>query len=55
MLDKLLSGGQTDIERATDFLTALNVSGPRESQRPGVYAAAMRCLEALLRQESLMI
>ncbi|MFO1425237.1 MAG: hypothetical protein U1F70_16625 [Candidatus Competibacteraceae bacterium] len=25
-----------------------NVAGPREGRRPGVYAAACRCLEALL-------
>ena len=36
-----------------DWLTAnhirvLNVAGPRESQRPGVYTAAYRCLETLL-------
>jgi len=30
-------------------ITVLNVAGPRESQRPGVYAAAYCCLEALLR------
>jgi hypothetical protein len=30
-------------------ITVLNVAGPRESQRPGVYAAAVRCLETLLR------
>ena len=30
-------------------VTVLNVAGPRERQRPGVYAAACRCLEALLR------
>ena len=29
-------------------ITVLNVAGPRESQRPGVYAAAGRGLEALL-------
>lgn len=40
--------GQTGIDRATDFITALNVSGPCESQRPGVYAAAMRCLKDLI-------
>ncbi len=36
-----------------DWLTAnhirvLNVAGPRERQRPGVYTAAYRCLETLL-------
>ncbi len=41
-----------------EWLTAhhiqvLNVAGPRESKRPGVYAAAVRCLEGLLREESL--
>lgn len=35
-------------------ITVLNVAGPRESKRPGVYAAAVRRLEALLREESLM-
>ena len=30
-------------------ITVLNVAGPRESKRPGVYAAATRCLEVLLR------
>ena len=30
-------------------ITVLTIAGPRESKRPGVYAAAMRCLEALLR------
>jgi hypothetical protein len=46
---------ETGIEPATfrDWLaaypiTVLNVAGPRESQRPGVYAAARRCLETLL-------
>ena len=33
-------------------IAVLNVAGPRESKRPGVYAAAARCLETLLRQES---
>ena len=32
----------------TNSITVLNVAGPRESKRPGVYAAAMRCLERLL-------
>jgi hypothetical protein len=43
------------IEPATfrDWLIAhqiqvLNVAGPRASKRPGVYAAAVHCLEALL-------
>ena len=31
-------------------ITVLNVAGPRESKRPGVYAAAVRCLEGLLRE-----
>jgi len=30
-------------------IRVLNVAGPRESKRPGAYAAAVRCLEALLR------
>jgi hypothetical protein len=30
-------------------IVSLNVAGPRESQHPGVYAAAVRGLEALLR------
>ena len=30
-------------------IAVLNVAGPRESQRPGVYEAAYCCLEALLR------
>ena len=30
-------------------IAVLNVAGPRESKRPGVYAAAVRGLEALLR------
>ena len=30
-------------------IAVLNVAGPRESQRPGVYAVAVCCLEALLR------
>ena len=29
-------------------IAVLNVAGPRESKRPGVYAAACRCLESLL-------
>jgi len=29
-------------------ITVLNVAGPRERQRPGVYAAVYRCLETLL-------
>ena len=32
---------------AANHITVLNVAGPRESQRPGVHAAAYRCLEAL--------
>jgi hypothetical protein len=28
--------------------SGVNVAGPRESKRPGVYAAAARCLEVLL-------
>ncbi len=47
---------ETGIEPAAfqDWLTAnhitvLNVAGPRESQRPGGYAAAHRCLESLFR------
>ena len=32
-----------------NHIAVLNVAGPRASQRPGVYAAACRCLEALLR------
>ncbi|HRZ05562.1 MAG TPA: putative molybdenum carrier protein [Candidatus Competibacteraceae bacterium] len=35
--------------RATNHITVLNVAGPRESKRPGVYAAAIHCLEILLR------
>jgi hypothetical protein len=35
---------------AAHHITVLNVAGPRESKRPGVYAAACRLLEALLRQ-----
>jgi hypothetical protein len=37
---------------AANTITVLNVAGPRESKRPGVYAAAVRCLEGLLREES---
>ena len=37
---------------AANAIAVLNVAGPRESQRPGVYAAAVRCLEGLLREES---
>ena len=33
----------------TNRIAVLNVAGPRESQRPGVYAEAVRCLEGLLR------
>ena len=33
-------------------ITVLNVAGPRESKRPGVYAAAVRGLEGLLRAVS---
>lgn len=40
---------------AANHIRVLNVAGPRESKRPGVYAAAVRCLEGLLREESLMI
>jgi hypothetical protein len=29
-------------------IAVLNVAGPRERQRPGVYAAAIHCLEVLL-------
>jgi hypothetical protein len=34
---------------AAHHIRVLNVAGPRESQRPGVYEAAYCCLEALLR------
>ena len=34
---------------AANSITVLNVAGPRESKRPGVYAAAVGCLEVLLR------
>ena len=37
---------------AAHHIHVLNVAGPRESKRPGVYAAAVRCLEALLRGDS---
>ena len=37
---------------AAHLIAVLNVAGPRESKRPGVYAAAVRCLEGLLREES---
>ena len=37
---------------AAHHITVLNVAGPRESKRPGVYAAAARYLEALLREKS---
>lgn len=33
----------------TNRIAILNVAGPRESKRPGVYAAAACCLEVLLR------
>ena len=33
-------------------IAVLNVAGPRESKRPGVYEAAYCCLEALLRAGS---
>lgn len=33
---------------AAHHIQVLNVAGPRESQRPGVYAAAVRSLETLL-------
>jgi len=33
---------------AAHHITVLNVAGPRESNRPGVYAAAVRGLEVLL-------
>ena len=34
---------------AANSITVLNVAGPRESKRSGVYAAAVHCLEVLLR------
>ena len=34
--------------RAAHHMQVLNVAGPRESKRPGVYAAAYRCLAALI-------
>ena len=34
---------------AAHHIRVLNVAGPRESKRPGVYEAAYCCLEALLR------
>ncbi len=33
---------------AAHHIQVLNVAGPRESKRPGVYAAAYRCLAALI-------
>jgi hypothetical protein len=33
---------------AANHIAVLNIAGPRESQRPGVYAAAIHCLEVLL-------
>jgi len=33
---------------AAHHITVLNVAGPRESKRPGVYAAAYRCFDELL-------
>ena len=33
---------------AAHHIRVLNVAGPRASKRPGVYAAACRCLELLL-------
>ena len=38
--------------RAAHHIQVLNIAGPRESKRPGVYAVAYRCLEGLLREES---
>mgnify|MGYP002397716985 CR=1 FL=1 len=35
---------------AAPHIAVLNIAGPRESKRPGVYAAAVRCLEGLLRE-----
>ncbi|MDG4594574.1 MAG: putative molybdenum carrier protein [Candidatus Contendobacter sp.] len=50
----LVAALEAEIEPATfrDWLaahpiTVLNVAGPRESQRPGVYDAACRCLASL--------
>jgi hypothetical protein len=37
---------------AAHHIRVLNVAGPRASKRPGVYAAAVRGLEALLREAS---
>ena len=37
---------------AANRIAVLNVAGPRESKRPGVYAAAVRCLERLLQEGS---
>ncbi|MDG4551709.1 MAG: putative molybdenum carrier protein [Candidatus Contendobacter sp.] len=34
---------------AANHIAVLNVAGPRESKRPGVSAAAYRCLDVLLR------
>lgn len=34
---------------AVNHIAVLNVAGPRESKRPGVYDAACHCLEALFR------
>ena len=33
---------------AAHHIQVLNIAGPRESKRPGVYAAAYRCLAALI-------
>jgi hypothetical protein len=37
---------------AANRIAVLNVAGPRASQRPEGYAAAVRCLESLLREAS---
>lgn len=37
---------------AANHIQVLNIADPRESKRPGVYAAAVRCLETSLREGS---
>lgn len=53
----LIVASEEGIEPATfqnwlvaNSITVLNVAGPRESKQPGIYAAAVCCLEALLRE-----
>ena len=55
-VDLAVSNREVDVGRVRDWIAAeaiavLNVAGPRDSTAPGIYAQAVRFLEALLSWE----